>query len=695
MSKDYQINYTINVKDLSRQGLASAQKNLTDLNKAMESAQKQMEKNAKAHVKSINNAQSELINRKKAYTTLWVKELDKREKASKDFEEARRKANKVEQDSILAKRKNEVNYTGFWNKELDKRNKNAQIKEEARRKASKAEADALIARRRNEIGYTSFWKNELDSRDRIAEKSAQMQQQLRDQERQRQSRQASARIQTRGQAFSDAGGMARSGMMYVAAPAAVGAVAGVKSAMSIEQMKIGLNTQFGEDGPQMYEGIKNYALQTAFSLEEAVTLLKGLKLGASNLGVKSNTDLLSLTKSIGNVLIGYGASPENREEITNQISQVAMSDVASTRQDLRVMQKRGLPVFEMLKEYTGMNMSQLEDKYGKELPSKLIIAAIEHASKSPKILAAMIEQSKSLTQAWGQLGEQAFLTSGAFGKIMDKSLGIKKRFHDLTEVLQKMSDKMEGLDNNTMTANERMIGFGAAAAIAIPTLTAALIYGEKLGRAMFAASEGAALFRSRMMLATSALSLGYLAMADWKTVMDDINKDGIRDGLLKHIDLVIAAVLALNVALNITRGLLAITGMIAAAPATVPIAAVTASGAGIYGASKAGSYLGSEIKDKYQALSQESTLAVPNAYDFGGPTVKNQIAGRDLSNLRSVADQYHPWNSQMAQASASPIILNVENHTVVDWKGSQTTTKVKRNGLDNPVASQIWYTGKQ
>lgn len=602
------------------------------------------------------------------------------------------KAEKVDK----RQRQNAKEYTSFWKKELDNRDKIVKGYNEkiAKQKKNAIQQDNLS--RKKEVEYTSFWAKELDKRDRTQEKFSNIESSRLakiEQERHRASKAASRfeyqkeRAQRRQQLqkytdLSHAQESARAAMMYVSTPAAANAAFAIRNAMTMEQLGIRMRTQFGkEEGMMAFEEMKNYAAQTAFRLQEAVQLLSGMKVGQKGLGITNTKELVDKSKSIGNVLLAFASSPEGRSEIAYQLSQVAMKRKANMRQDLMVMANYGLPIFEILEQYTGKSLEQLKLQYGAEVPSDLIFKVLDQLAKSPQIVQARKDRTDSLSQSWDTLKERVFFTSSAYGDILDKQLGIKDVFKETSSILQKMEAQMKGVSGESLNTKEQVIGFTTAMVIGVPTLTfAALTFKKLFSYAAQTAGSTAALYRT-LGLAGGVISAAYLYTQDWNEIIKDINRDGFK-GLLKHMGALISAAQIFATIMMFAfpggflfKGLGKLGGFLLKNTIGRAGGALALAGGAYYGGRKAREGFDNYLDRIDSEVVMEELQKTTPQMSFA-PGTKESVL----------------YNAVLGEKKQSqPINLDIVNNFTIDKEGNVKSQKstVKRNTNDNPL-SIIW-----
>jgi hypothetical protein len=687
VSKQYQISYLLKAVDQATSTMQAVQKQIDELGKSYDKLNAKNTKLSKTKALSVDQIRKKEVE----YTNFWKQELDKRANASKkiaDQEAKRAKLSKTKALSIDQIRKKEVEYTNFWKQELDKR-----------AKASEALAAKEIKTRERALSE----KQKIEAREiRERERAVRRQQNLANK----------SQFKNRREVF-DAANSARSAMFYAAAPATAAAIFSLKSTMDLEQQKLNLRTQFGgEEGNKAFAAMKEYAKQTAFSLPEAVQLLSDIKIGQENLGIKTNEELIDLTKSMGNIMIAFGKNKENRAEISNQLGQVAMAEKASTRQDLRVMQKRGLPVFQALKAYTGMSFGALQDKFGAELPSKLVIKSLEHLAKSPQVIRAMSEYSQTLTQAWGAFKEQTQYTAAAYGNILDKQFKIKEKLTETTNILSKFEDKMTGVDKTGLSITESAVGFGTAWVIAVPTLLYGALVLKKIHMSMVGAAGGATTFMKFGASINGIFGLWMLSTVDFKEMWDDINENGFGVAV-NHLDKMLItfisiysvakAISALSIVGGAAAGVAAGAGGAAGAAGAAGVGGAGAATVGVLGASGAlmggaGSYFGTRwiLNKANEAADYEMLKDLGFSQKEARYRAESSQSRIDKAIEKSKNDQEIAEKAAKIASDTKEIMNQINLQVSIDKDLNVTaSTKTKRDPMQNEITNEMWGKKRQ
>ncbi len=470
---------------------------------------------------------------------------------------------------------------------------------------------------------------------------------------------AKEQVKIRNQNISTGSSTARTSMAYITAPTVASAALSLRNTMTIEQLKIRLLTQFGEEGNTVFKETSKYALETAFSMRDAVGLVTDLKIGASNIGVKNTNELINMSKSIGNTLLAFTSNREDRQEIVNQLGQVAMAGQASFRQDILVMNRRGLPIIQAIEEFTGIKYKALQDKYGANLPAKLVYDALINLSKSEKIVNAMALRSESLTQSWDSLAESMFFFSSDYGNVLSQKFNLTDKFKTAAGLLQEMSTELQLEGKLTKGLAQNMVAFGTALAIATPPLVVASFLLQK----MLISAGGLALVSRRFLAISGIVSLIHLTTLDWKTVIEDIDKQGFK-GMLKHMDILI-------------EGALAFAGIMAIAiPGGAKIRAALGLGA------VAGAYV---AYNKYKGLRNEI-----DSENYMTDLENTKQSSKVLGN-KDYLSLLMPEKEKTMTPAPQDIKFIIQNVTTVDKSGyGKTDTKVKRSYDQNPITNNLW-----
>ena len=413
------------------------------------------------------------------------------------------------------------------------------------------------------------WAKEINAEQRIRrakQKTAELaernaQKEIRNAERAAQARiRAEQRVQqAKMRQVNEGYSSARTAMYTVATPTALAIGASLKNTMTMEQFDIALKTLFAKDFEPVKEELLKFSYQTQFQLREANQMLIDVKKGAKGLGLRNSSEMLDVMKTVGNVSLSYATRAEDKQEIAYQIGQGFMRGKFNERQDLRVMAARGLPVYAAIEDVMGMNIEKVKAKYGAEIPAPIVLAALRYMEASPEVMNSLIERSKSLTLGWEQFREGVFLVSSEYGKIIDKSIGLREALRSIGDI---MFDHYKSLNKGQTEGLTSIIKMGVVYGTLVPTIGLAVFGIKKLSLYSATAKLHAGGYLSTMTRVSAVMSAAYLATVDWNQVLEDIKQKGLR-GVLEHADAILAIFLTI-------RGIsaLSLVGSLATAHAT-------------------------------------------------------------------------------------------------------------------------------
>lgn len=416
MSKNYQVDILINAVDKTSAKIAEIEAKINAFASSQQKimatslvGQQKLNKAKIEHEKIVDESEKKARKRTPNPTLEEIRQLRKKEARLKtEIQEIKKgKAASDKSNSEIAAKTKQLNLV---NEDIRKQQSHLSKMRQAGINERKAEADILLKTAR---------ANHISSYGAI------------NSERQR------AAMQTRAERASQrAADRRQSGResTYGALAAGTGTIGAVGSAFSLKnymERETGLMRSrllFGrEEGAALYQEATDFAMKTAFSVRDATKLLEAVKLGSVNLGVTDPQQMMELTKKLAVPILAYVGNREDRNEVTNQMAQIMGKGVANTRQDLQVMAARGLPILQMVSEFetqrTGkyQNIGDVFDKYGAELPAKLLIQTLEYFSTKPELIAATKERSKMFTQAFDTSTETLQVSSASIGQAIDKS----------------------------------------------------------------------------------------------------------------------------------------------------------------------------------------------------------------------------------------------------------------------------------
>ena len=167
-----------------------------------------------------------------------------------------------------------------------------------------------------------------------------------------------------------------------------------------QNRRIGLNTEFGEDGKKMYEGLKAYAIKTSFSMDESVVLGRRASM-TQGLGIDTTEKNLEAVKGIGNVLIASAVKKQDMQNVVAQISQMISNPRnVDIRQDVKPLINAGLPITNIITEFlqsAGDKSITFQKKFDNGgINNKLVFDALMWYSRLPKVIKANIDKENAI-----------------------------------------------------------------------------------------------------------------------------------------------------------------------------------------------------------------------------------------------------------------------------------------------------------
>ena len=216
--------------------------------------------------------------------------------------------------------------------------------------------------------------------------------------------------------------------------------AAVSSAIQFEQLEARLRVLTGsaEEGAAVFERIKTFAAQTPFEVGDLVEASSQLMA----FGFSANEALESL-QYLGDIAAATGS---NINEISLILGQARTVGVAFT-QDLRQLASRGIPVFEMLQEQTGLT-GKAFNKFvadGGVTFNVLNRLLQETASEGGKFFGGMQMQSQTLGGALSNFKDSASIAFAELGKSIAESTNLNERLRQLSDFISALVQRFKEL----------------------------------------------------------------------------------------------------------------------------------------------------------------------------------------------------------------------------------------------------------
>jgi len=216
--------------------------------------------------------------------------------------------------------------------------------------------------------------------------------------------------------------------------------AAVSSAIQFEQLEARLRVLTGsaEEGAAVFERIKTFAAQTPFEVGDLVEASSQLMA----FGFSANEALESL-QYLGDIAAATGS---NINEISLILGQARTVGVAFT-QDLRQLASRGIPVFEMLQEQTGLtgkafNKFVADGGVTFDVLNKILQ---ETASEGGKFFGGMQMQSQTLGGALSNFKDSASIAFAELGKSIAESTNLNERLRQLSDFISALVQRFKEL----------------------------------------------------------------------------------------------------------------------------------------------------------------------------------------------------------------------------------------------------------
>ena len=216
--------------------------------------------------------------------------------------------------------------------------------------------------------------------------------------------------------------------------------AAVSSAIQFEQLEARLRVLTGsaEEGAAVFERIKTFAAQTPFEVTDLVEASSQLMA----FGFSADEALNSL-QYLGDIAAATGS---NINDISLILGQARTVGVAFT-QDLRQLASRGIPVFEMLQEETGLTGKAFNKFVADGGVTFDVLNRIlqETASEGGKFFGGMQMQSQTLGGALSNFKDSASIAFAELGKSIAESTNLNERLRQLSDFISALVQRFKEL----------------------------------------------------------------------------------------------------------------------------------------------------------------------------------------------------------------------------------------------------------
>ena len=216
--------------------------------------------------------------------------------------------------------------------------------------------------------------------------------------------------------------------------------AAVSSAIQFEQLEARLRVLTGsaEQGAAVFERIKTFAAQTPFEVGDLVEASSQLMA----FGFSADEALNSL-QYLGDIAAATGS---NINEISLILGQARTVGVAFT-QDLRQLASRGIPVFEMLQEETGLTGKAFNKFVADGGVTFDVLNRIlqQTASEGGKFFGGMQMQSQTLGGALSNFKDSASIAFAELGKSIAEATNLNERLRQLSDFISALVERFKQL----------------------------------------------------------------------------------------------------------------------------------------------------------------------------------------------------------------------------------------------------------
>jgi len=447
--------------------------------------------------------------------------------------------------------------------------------------------------------------------------------------------------------------------LYTVAPTAIMSTLSMRAYMEMEQRLVKMKMLFGKEAADMEKFAQDYALQTAFTIQNTTDLIQTIEMGKNTLGIKSNQEIKDLSKIIGNVILAYAPSAEQQTGVMKNIAQAMNSGVLQAI-DVREMARWGFNL-------NGIAQEVGFQKKGDMWTAEEITQVFKLAEKTNKVQTAITENAKTFTQAFGMAGESIKLVEEGLGKTLDKQFNLTNFTKSFSEIIQKVGMQLKEDNQNFtkgMASYLTMLGLTV-----VPTL---LLLGhlKKLSFLIGESNMKLGIFKKRLFIAGSAASALYLISVDWKQVLKDIEENPMQ-GIIKHLDTAIALAFTLFGAFDLLNKSLLLTNARLIAIGKSPVIRMAAMGFAVY-----------DFVSDDERIQKNIEKARNDYYGNNNPSTP-------LGNLSSTTA--NPKNIEMLANLQSQPKVEVINNINVDKSGNvsvETKTKGKET-YQSPYSAPI------
>lgn len=218
-------------------------------------------------------------------------------------------------------------------------------------------------------------------------------------------------------------------------PLAGAGAAALSTAAKYETLRVSLSTLLGsaEKGAEAFDRLAEFAAKTPFQLEDVAAGAKQLL--AFGLNIDEVYDSLSFLGDIA------GATGSNLQDLTLIFGQ-ARSIGAAYTEDLRQLAQRGVPVFDLLSQKTGLTGDALRKfiEQGKVTFPLLQELLKSTAQEGGVFFGGMEAQSKTLSGVFSTFKDNVSLALARIGDAIANAIDLRKVMGQLSDAIARAAD---------------------------------------------------------------------------------------------------------------------------------------------------------------------------------------------------------------------------------------------------------------
>lgn len=242
----------------------------------------------------------------------------------------------------------------------------------------------------------------------------------------------SKRMQRFGQDLRDAGSTLTQALTI---PLAGAGAAALSTAAKYETLRVSLSTLLGsaEKGAEAFDRLAEFAAKTPFKLEDVAAGAKQLL--AFGLNIDEVYDSLSFLGDIA------GATGSNLQDLTLIFGQARSIGSAYT-EDLRQLAQRGVPIFDLLSEKTGLTGDALRKfiEQGKVTFPLLQELLKSTAQEGGIFFGGMEAQSKTLSGVFSTFKDNVSLALAKIGDAIANAIDLRKVMAQLSDAVARAAE---------------------------------------------------------------------------------------------------------------------------------------------------------------------------------------------------------------------------------------------------------------